>query len=180
MGNVEQITGGKGRQTMKYDNMKYFIFGTQGELLEGNEIIVHENNIALIELNDVVTIETYDCPLNRITVTTGQTFLPGVSIRSKTKHFGCGDISLHDISIGDKQYGGIVHHDCFDSVGFHVFYEWFKFFLPKSEPTCYCKEQFNEVWLPYANKAMKSMVEYFELQHVYGNAVITKDLKVEC
>lgn len=160
--------------------MKYFIFGTQGELLESNEITVNENNIALIEFNSEVTVETYDCPLNKITVTTGQVLLPGIRIRSKTKHFGCGDLHLHDVHVGNKQYGGIVHHDCFDSVGFHVFYEWFKFYLPKKEPMCNCKVQFNEVWLPYANNAMKSMVEYFELQHVYGNAVITKDLNIRC
>lgn len=102
-------------------------------------------------------------------------------LRARTAYFlvGCQNYAFHSVSVGSKYYSAIVYHNCFENIGYHFFYDWYKFFLPEREPRCCCKENFNQVLLPYVNKVRRSMCHHFGLDDVYGKDVLTKDLRIE-
>lgn len=168
---------------MKFNNLKYLIFDSNGELIDPENKDVNSNTIFIKEMdssfgfNSCLNIEYKKIPI--CLCDDSYIILPNIDARLKKINLGCGDISLHSIGINrNTYYGAIIYHDCFDAIGYHLFYEWYKFFLPEKEPHCCCKNHFNEILLPYANKVRKSMCKFFNLDDVYGKDIITKDLRI--
>jgi len=163
---------------MMASNVRYLVFDPNGDLIIGNEVCLQNGDIK-IEFGFGIDIRIKGMP--RIDFGGGGRIDMGcLSARTLSKHTGCQDYSLHEVRVHEGQYASIVYHECFENIGYHLFYEWYPFFLPSKEPHCCCKNNFNEVLLPYANKIMRSMCKHFKMEEYYGNAVLTKDLIVQC
>lgn len=178
---------------MKYDNIKYLVFDREGELIDpenkdrDSNVIQIENYTETSAGNKIdLTIDFGPC----LQIQHGSSTLcivgyaDNVSLfdvvaKSMVLHLGCGEVHFHSVRIGGEYYSAIIYNECFDSVGYHLFYDWMKFFLPNQPPSCNCGDSnLNESLLPYANKVRKSMCKFFNLDHIYGNCVVTKDLRV--
>lgn len=161
-------------------NVKYLVFGSDGEILDSNKVEVLNKSLlgGFCEIEFGFGIDLVFKDFNAHLVGGGQLILPG--IRARTSYFGvgCQNYSFHAVRVGEKHYAAIVYHDCFKDIGYHFFYDWHKFFLPEKEPKCCCKANFNKVLLPYANKVRRSMCSHFNLDDVYGKDVLTKDLRI--
>jgi len=166
---------------MMYDgNVKYLVFGPDGEMLDNNTVEVSDKSL----LGGFCKIEFgfgIDFMFNEFGAHLGgggQLIIQGVRARTAYFTVGCQNYAFHSVRIGQKHYAAIIYHDCFKDIGYHFFYDWSKFFLPEQEPQCCCKADFNNVLLPYANKVRKSMCSFFNLDDVYGKDVLTKDLRI--
>ena len=165
---------------MMAGNVKYLVFGPDGEMLGSNTVKVLDKSLpggfCEIEFHSGIDFmfDNFVAHLGG----GGQFIIQGIRARTLSFSIGCGDYAFHAVRIGQKQYAAIVYHDCFKDIGYHFFYDWSKFFLPEKEPQCCCKADFNNKLLPYANKVRKSMCSFFNLDDVYGKDVLTKDLRI--
>jgi hypothetical protein len=160
---------------MKFDNYKYLVFDESGKLLKNNVINLSKECSIEFNCNVNIIIDVETKRMN-LTLTNGQLFVGSILINMCEKKIGSGDAYFIYVRYNQKYYGAIVYSENLSSVGFGLFYDWYKFFLPPKEPQCCCKGSFNKVQLPYVNKVMKSLVKYFNLQKYYGNSCVDKDL----
>jgi hypothetical protein len=157
---------------MKFDNVKYLSFDKDGKM--ANNIFSH--NGFEIELN-----------LNGISVKSVGT---GLIVHDGSVTTNCYSIKVQHSNIGSREYNlmtlkslsdsfrcsGIIYHEELDPIGWNLFFEFAKFFLPEREPRCCCKKEYNEVLLPYVNNVLKSMTKHFNNEAYYGNSIWTKDM----
>lgn len=168
------------------DNITYLVFDKNGEMMENKQ---HEDTIFKCGYNDEFQIRVGSHGVDalkisdgfkvdsNITVLDGHANFCEYSIRVKVI-----DIASHDCRLITVNHpngfrcSAIIYHKQLDSIGFHWFYEFAKFFLPEREPRCCCKENYNKVLLPYVNKIMQSMVKHFKVGYAYENDEWTKDM----
>ena len=172
-------------------NVRYLVFNDSGDLVDGGDIhvlhkikIVDENyDLIRYDYKNVVLTFGFGLDIKGFTnsslhLTNGNLYVDNLVARTKY-HSVCGqNYTFHSVLLDGKHYSAIVYHDCFESIGYHFFYEWYKFFLPSNEPKCCCKTNYRNVLIPYVNKVQKSMCKHFKLEDCYGNCEVMPDLNV--
>lgn len=175
---------------MKADNVRYLVFNADGKLVgmdnrDGDVLIVMDERLPGGKLGIQFGFSvSLDC--NGVQMTLGEggkLSLPYAFAMTKSKCLGCQDYSFHTVEVFGKFYSAIVYHECFETIGYHFFYEWYKFFLPEKEPLCCCQGRFLNRQLPHANAVMKSMCDYFSAKsnsfsEAYSNNYLGRDLRI--
>jgi hypothetical protein len=146
---------------MKFDNVKYLVFGPEGELIDDNKVTEKQDEHTITAEFGLGTLDITHSAFSGAEISVAgdcsNLYIPGLRARTKSKSSLSNHYFLADCNILGKQYAAIVYHGGLEPNAPYLFYDWFEFYLPKRVPHCCCRAQFYKVWLPYVNKVYESI-----------------------